>query len=124
MTLVLRAFLFFEAATFMVAALIHRGFLVQGYEHAQAHVAESIIAAVLFGGLLLTFFVRPWTRKVSLIVQGFALVGTLVGIFTIIMGVGPRTVPDVVYHLVIAAVLICGFLTARRAPAAEVRWQG
>ena len=117
MMLAIRAFLLFEAVTFVVAALIHKGFLVQGYEHAQAHVAESIIAAVLLGGLLLTLFVTPWTRRVALIVQGFALLGTLIGILTIIVGVGPRTVPDVVYHVAIVLVLILGIMVARRAPA-------
>lgn len=122
MTQMIRAFLLFEAAAFMLAALIHKGFLVEGYEHAEAHVAESIIAAVLFGGLLLTLFLRPWTRNVALAVQGFALLGTLVGIFTIIVGVGPRTVPDIVYHVAIVAVLIWGLTVARRAPAAVTSW--
>lgn len=122
MTQAIRFFLIFEAATFLVAAMIHKGFLVEGYAHAQAHVAESIIAAVLIGGLLLTFFLPAWTRRVGLIVQGFALLGTLVGIFTIIVGVGPRTTPDVIYHVAIVAVLICGLLVARRAPAAVASW--
>lgn len=117
MTQTIRLFLLFEATTFFLAALIHKGFLVEGYVHARAHVAESIIAAVLFGGLLLTLFLPSWTRKVGVIVQGFALLGTLIGIFTIIAGVGPRTVPDVVYHVAIVAVLACGLLVARRPPA-------
>ncbi|MGQ0810691.1 MAG: hypothetical protein ACT4OO_05640 [Nitrospiraceae bacterium] len=36
--------------------------------------------------------------------------GTLVGVFTIIVGVGPRTTPDVVYHLAIVAVLFWGLI--------------
>jgi hypothetical protein len=122
MTQATRLFLLFEAAAFMVAALIHAGILIQGYEHAQAHVAESIIAAVLFGGLLLTLFIPAWTRRAALIVQGFALIGTLIGLFTIIVGVGPRTVPDVVYHVAIAAVLIWGLVTARRVPVSVPSW--
>jgi hypothetical protein len=115
MTQTIRLFLLFEVATFLVAALIHRGYLIEGYAHRQAHVAESIIAAVLFGGLLLSLFMGAWTRKVALVVQGFALVGTLMGIFMIIVGVGPRTVPDIVYHVAIVLVLIAGILLARRA---------
>jgi hypothetical protein len=52
-------------------------------------------------------------------VQGFALLGTLVGILTIAIGVGPRTAPDVIYHAGIVAVLAYGIVVARRAkPAA------
>ena len=117
MTQAIRLFLLLEAATFIVAALIHRGYLVAGYVHLQAHVAESIIAAVLVGGFLLTLFLGSWTRKVGLIAQGFALLGTLMGIFMIIVGVGPRTVPDIIYHIAIVAVLTAGLLLARQAAA-------
>ncbi len=43
--------------------------------------------------------------------------GTLVGIFTIAIGIGPRTVADVVYHIVIVVVLVWGLVLALRAPA-------
>ncbi len=41
--------------------------------------------------------------------QAFALLGVAVGFLTIVVGVGPRTAPDVVYHLAIAAVLAWGW---------------
>lgn len=41
-----------------------------------------------------------------------ALLGTLVGIVTIIMGIGPQSVPDVVYHIFIVAVLAWGLAMA------------
>lgn len=116
MTQTIRLFMLFEAAIFVAAALIHMGYLVEGYGHPRAHIAESIIGAVLFGGLLLSLFVVEWTRKVGIIVQGFALLGTLVGIFTIVIGIGPRTVADIVYHVAIVGVLIVGIAVARRAP--------
>jgi hypothetical protein len=116
MTQVIRLFLLVESATFFLAALIHMGFMIMGFEHHNASVAESVIAAVLFGGLLLTLFIREWTRNVGIVVQAFALLGTLVGIFTIIVGVGPRTVPDVVYHIAIVVVLAVGLRVARTAP--------
>jgi len=47
--------------------------------------------------------------------QGFALLGTLVGLFTIIIGVGPRTVPDVVYHIAVLIVLAAGLRVAGQA---------
>jgi hypothetical protein len=40
--------------------------------------------------------------------QSFALLGTLIGVFTIIIGIGPRTITDIVYHVAIAAVLVWG----------------
>ena len=117
MTQTIRFFLLVEAATFIIAALIHMGFFVTGYEHRQARVAESVIAGVLFGGLLLSLFMSDWTRNVAIVVQLFALLGTLIGIMTIIVGIGPRTVPDVVYHVAITVVLAVGIAVARSAPA-------
>ena len=48
--------------------------------------------------------------------QAFTLFGTMVGIFTIVIGVGPRTIPDIVYHVAIVIVLVTGLVVARRAP--------
>jgi hypothetical protein len=121
MTQMIRLFLLVESATFFLAALIHMGFLIVGFAHRNASIAESVIAAVLFGGLLLTLFIREWARNVGIVVQSFALMGTLVGIFTIIVGVGPRTVPDVLYHIAIVLVLAVGIAVARSAPADSVR---
>jgi hypothetical protein len=49
------------------------------------------------------------------ILKGFALLGTLAGLFTIAIGVGPRTVPDLVYHATILAVLIWDLIVTARA---------
>jgi hypothetical protein len=110
----IRIFMLFEAATFVVASLIHAGLLVAGYEHHEAHLAEAVIALVLIVALTLTWIRPAWTRAAGLGGQGFALLGTLVGLFTIAVGVGPRTVPDVAYHIGIVAVLIWGLLVAWR----------
>jgi hypothetical protein len=87
--------LFVEAVAFAVAALVHFGVLVDGYQHAQARIAESLISVTLLGGL--------------------ALLGTLVGLAMIAIGVGPRTIPDVVYHVGIVIVLVWGLTVAQRA---------
>ncbi len=116
MTQRLRLFLLFEAATFVAAALIHFGLLLNGYEHSRARIAEIVIAVVLLLGLALSMIRPAVTREAALAAQGFALLGTFVGIFTIIIGVGPRTVLDVVYHISIVAVLIWGLSFAARAP--------
>ncbi len=97
--------------TFVAASLIHSGRFIAGYEHHAARVAEAIIAIVLLLGLILTW----WrARQAALMAQGFALLGTLVGIFTIIVGVGPRTMPDIVYHMVMVMVLSAGLALAWR----------
>jgi hypothetical protein len=114
MTRTIRTLLLVEAASFVVASLVHAGILVDGYEHREARIAETIIAIVLSAGLLLTWIRPAWTRVAALATQAFALFWTLVGVFTIIIGIGPRTVPDVVYHAGIVVLLIYGLVAARR----------
>lgn len=111
----IRILMLFEAATFVAASLIHSGVLIAGYEHQKARIAEGVIATVLLVGAAFTWIRPAWTRQAGLGAQGFALFGTLVGIFTIILGVGPRTVPDVAYHLAIVVVLVWGLMFAKRA---------
>ncbi len=111
----IRFFLLFEAASFIAASLVHSGVLITGYEHQKARIAESVLAIVLLSAAALTWIRPAWTRKAGLTAQGFALLGTMVGIFTIAVGVGPRTVPDVVYHLTIVAVLVWGLVIAKQA---------
>lgn len=110
----IRLFLLVETLSFATASLIHSGRLIQGYEHPRARIAEGVIATVLLGGLVLTWIRPEWLRSVGLWVQSFALLGTLVGVFTIVVGVGPRTVPDAAYHIAIVLVLAWGLAIAAR----------
>ncbi|HEY5573854.1 MAG TPA: hypothetical protein VIK64_12615 [Anaerolineales bacterium] len=112
----IQLFMLVEAVTFIAASLIHAGVLISGYEDPAARIAEGVIAAVLIAGLILSFIRPAWTRWVGLAAQGFALLGTLVGLFTIIIGIGPRTVLDIVYHAAIVVVLVWGLIVAARAP--------
>lgn len=109
-----RSFLLAEAASFATAALVHFGVLIHGYEHAKAGTAETVIAAVLVAGLAVTWIRPASTRAAGLAVQAFALLGTFVGLFTIAVGVGPRTAPDLAYHAGIVAVLLAGLVTTAR----------
>jgi hypothetical protein len=111
---IVRLFLFFEGASFALAGRIHAGLLGPAWAHGPASVAETVIAAVLLGGLALTWLWPVRTQLLALGSQAFALLGTLVGLFTIAVGVGPRTVPDVLYHLGIVVVLACGLGVAVR----------
>jgi len=115
MTRAIRLFVLFEGAAFIAAALTHFGILMKGYEHQKAGTAESVIGIVLLLGLALTWIRPASTRGIGLAVQAFALFGTLVGIFTIVIGIGPRTAPDIAYHFVIAIVLISGLVATVRA---------
>ena len=112
----IRRFLRLEVLIFAVASLVHTGYLIGGYAHFEAHVAETVIALVLLAALIVTWIRPAWTRAAGLAGQGFALLGTLVGLFTIAVGVGPRTALDVAYHLAIVAVLAWGLMVAWRAP--------
>jgi protein-S-isoprenylcysteine O-methyltransferase Ste14 len=112
----LRILLGFQGATYLIASLIHAGVAIDNNEHREAAIAEGLIAAVLFAGLLVTLARPELTRDAALGAQGFALALTCVGIFTIAIGVGPRTVPDVVYHIGIVAILIWGLRAAWQMP--------
>ncbi|WP_242342561.1 hypothetical protein [Anaeromyxobacter terrae] len=110
----IRLLLLLEGTSFVAAALVHFGVLAAGYEHQKAGTAESVIGGVLLLALALTFVSSSRTRAIGVAAQAFALLGTLVGLFTIAIGVGPRTAPDLTYHAAILSVLAGGlFLTAR-----------
>ena len=104
-----------EAASFLAAALVHFGVLASGYDHQKAGTAESVIATVLLLAVAWTWIRPASIRGIGLTAQGFALLGTFVGLFTIAIGVGPRTLPDITYHIAIVIVLIAGLVVAKRA---------
>jgi anaerobic glycerol-3-phosphate dehydrogenase len=109
----LRALLLLEAATFVLAASVHFGAPVDGYAHRKAAIAETVIAVALVVGFVASLR-RAWARPAAIAAQAFALFGVGVGLFTIAVGVGPRTVADVLYHVGIAAVLAAGLALAVR----------
>ena len=111
---VIRAFLAFEAATFSVAALVHAGILTNADPHEAAATGEGVIAIALVIGLALTWMGLMSVATIGILAQGFALFGTLVGLLTIIAGVGPQSLPDLAYHVAISGVLIGGVVVASR----------
>jgi len=110
----IRTFLLVQAATFLFAATFHFGVLVQGSADVRAGIPESVIATVLLAGFLATWMRRGAIRGIGLAVQGFGLAGTLVGLFTILIGIGPRTLPDLVIHAAMLAELVLGLIVAYR----------
>lgn len=103
-----------ETLLFAAASLVHAGILLGGYEHSRATTAEGVIGAVLALGLVASL-IRPLAVPVvALAVQAFALLGTLVGAFTIAIGVGPQTPEDYIFHAVLLVVLVAGVFIAWR----------
>src|SRR5688572_19709028 len=119
---VVRLFLSLEAAAFGVAALIHAGVLLRGYEHWKAATAESVIGLDLALGLAASVIAPQSSRTYGLAAQAFALLGTMVGIFTIAVGVGPRSGLDFALHagfvilLMTGLILVAGHDVGARAP--------
>lgn len=105
----IRLILGLEAAIFIGAALIHFEVVLDGHYDREAGIAESVIAIVLLAGLLTSLLRPAATRRAGIIAQGFALVGTFVGV-TLLLTVGPRTTLDIVIHLVMVIVLVIGLL--------------
>jgi hypothetical protein len=113
----IRLMLGLETAIFFVAALIHFEILFDGYPDREAATAESVIGLVLLAGLIFTFLAPGRARVTALIVQGFALAGTFVGL-TLLLTIGPATGLDVVIHVVMVVVLLFGLvMTWRDRPA-------
>lgn len=118
---VIRIFLIVQIVLFASAALTHFRILIGGHQHPQARTAETVIGIVLLAGLLWTV-VRPASaRAVAIAVQAFALLGTAVGIFTIVVGVGPRSALDVVFHTFMVIALVAGLIVAMKAPPTTTR---
>src|SRR5262245_37569917 len=115
LTQTIRPFLLVEAASFVAAVLVHFGVLASGYEHRAAGTPEGVIGVVLLLGVVGALTRPPWARAAGLAGQAFALLGTLVGVFTIAVGVGPRTAPDLAYHAGIRLGLVWGLVAAGRA---------
>jgi hypothetical protein len=105
----------------VTAALVHSGVLMTGYEHREAAIAETVIGGVLLAGLTLSVLRPDPTRGIGLAVQAFALLGTLVGVTMVVIGVGPQTAPDIVYHIGILIVLAFGLAATARARSDHMR---
>ena len=115
-----------ETILFLSAATAHFTILSSGNPDTAAGTAETVIGLVLLAGLITTIVREPLTRNAGLVAQLLALLGTLVGVFTIIVGVGPRTVIDVIIHTAMLALLGSGLVFTRRTmtvhnPAGTVR---
>lgn len=107
-------FLVIQFAVFAFAASAHFG-VFTNMNDPGAGTAETVIAVVLLTGLALTFTRIADARPVALAAQGFALLGTLIGV-TLVLTVGPRQTFDVVVHSILLVLLIAGLAVTYRAP--------
>ena len=110
-----RVFLAAEAILFFGAAIAHFGSFIDRTQDGAAGTAETVIGLVILGGLIITVIKDHLTRTTSLAVQAFALLGTMIGIFTIIIGVGPNTTTDIIIHTMMVTLLVSGLVVAQRA---------
>lgn len=109
----LRAILFIEAASLIVAAALHAGIVIQG-PFDQAAIYESSIAVILLIGLGLTLLGPTAARVAALVAQSVGLAGASLGLYLALRGVAPNTVLDIVYHVALMALLIAGLTVAWR----------
>jgi hypothetical protein len=103
-----------QITMFLVLVMIHFGLLIGGYRHPAAGTTESVIAAVLVFGLLLTWTPPPWSRRAATAAQSFGTLGVVVGLFTIALGIGPRTILDLTLNVVLLLTLIAGVASTKR----------
>jgi heme A synthase len=110
-----RALLLLQIAIFVFAASMHFGLIFEGYRHRTAGTAESLIAIVLLAGLAVTWVSSSWARRAAIGAQVFGIIGVLVGLFTIAIGIGPRTGIDLAFHAAMLTTLIVGLAITVRA---------
>ena len=118
-----RGFLLLQIVMFLVLVTIHFGLLIGGYRHPAAATTESVIAVVLVFGLLLTWTPPLWSQRAATAAQLFGTLGVLVGLFTIALGIGPRTTLDLCLNVVLLLTLIAGLaITKRGAGHVQAAW--
>lgn len=111
------------AVSLLVAAALHAGLIIPGPFDTAAQY-ETGVAAILLIGLGITFVGGDTARWGAVASQVLALAGAGIGLFLAIRGVAPNTLPDIVYHVALVAVLTAGIVVAWRlgstaAPAAS-----
>jgi len=113
-TRTIRLFLVLESISFLAAGMVHFG-VFGGDQYTQAATAESVIGLVLLTGFTLSWVLQAWTRAIGIATQGFALMGTFIGVYVSVIGVGVSTVPDIIFHGGILLALLWGLVVAVRA---------
>ena len=106
----LRIILLIEIVALGAAAVLH---LPPGGDPTQSpSIYEGTIALVLLVGLVIVLVRPSWGPWAALLTQAFALVCASIGLYLAVIGVGPNSIPDLVFHVAIVALLIWGLIVA------------
>ena len=108
----IRLLLLIEAALFAVAALVHSGALISGYEHTLMRIFDAVMALVLVTGAVVSLARPQWTRRAGLIAQGIALLGTFASLVALVTRIIPQTMLEYFFHAVIEPILGGGLIIA------------
>ena len=104
-----------EALAFAIASLVHSGPDRRLCRSAPTSPRNDRGGHPPFGAVVI--ILQPaWTRVVGASAQGFALLGSLIGTYLAFRGLGPNTVPDLVFHVAVVITLALGVVAALREP--------
>lgn len=101
------------AISLLVAAALHTGIVIPGPFDTAAYY-ETGIAVILLVGLGLTFVAPTAARWIGLVALAISFAGSCIGLYLAIRGLGPNTVPDIVYHVALVGLLVIGLVVAWR----------
>lgn len=107
----------------LIAASLHAGLLIPG-PFDSAAMYETGVAIILIVGLAFTFIGPAWARWGGLVATVLALAGASIGLYLALRGLGPNTVPDIVYHFALVALLLAGIGVAWRVPSGRLPVEG
>jgi hypothetical protein len=107
-------YLMVELALFTFAALVHGGVIPGVETYPRVAMIETVVAVVLAAGVITSFVSPAQTRAVALFTQAVALLGVVVGVVTIVTGLGPQTVGNIVVYAVMFITVALGFAVAKR----------
>lgn len=119
MTGTLRWIMGVAALSLLMAAALHAGLVIPGPFN-DAAMYETGVATVLIVGLALTFIRPGWARWGGLAATVLALAGASIGLYMALRGIGPNSVPDIVYHVGLIALLLVGIVVASRGPSRRI----
>jgi hypothetical protein len=101
-----------EGIAFAIASLVHSGLLIDVSVDPSAQFFEGLIAVVLFAGAIAAWLRPGWTRWAASLAQGFGLIFSLIGTYLALIGVGPNTILDIVFHVAVVVALGVGLAAA------------
>jgi hypothetical protein len=90
-----------NAALFVFGAVQHAGFAVGAFREPRivpAAIVEGICGAALAYAAATLFRRTPAARRATVIANVIALVGVIIGLVALVLGAGPRTASNDLYH--------------------------